>query len=164
MKQITNEMIIQNLNGSSQFILLSAFFEGLFFVVLVSLLVIKLIKNRNTKMVTSTIIVTVIVALFFGIPAIKNFLKYSAIKYSIANNCFEVVSDTVKRKNFKSHDNGYTYYFYLENNGKITVDERTYYDCSEGQSVYVVIAKGRLGGKYPTSQVYLKTKYQYNNS
>lgn len=162
MTQLTNEMIIQSLNKSSPFFRLELILFGVMFLVFGIVYFIKLKKEQNTGRKKGIIIGIAIVVLLLGIPVGKGFLKYSAIQNSIKNNSFEVVTDTVVRTSSSTDDDGdTTHYVYLTNNGKITVSRNTYYDCSQGKSVYVVIAKGIFGGKYPTGQLYLTSRYQY---
>ncbi len=162
--QLTNDMIIQSLSKSSPFMRLELILFGAMLIIFGIVYFVKFKKEQNSGRKKDIIITAVIIALLVGIPVVKDSLKYSAIQYSIENNCFEVVTDTVARTNFSTDDDGdRTYYVYLTNNGKVTVSQNTYYDCSTGKSVYVVIAKGRFGGKYPTGQLYLTSQYQYVN-
>ena len=164
MKQLTNEMIIQSLNKSSTFSKLELISLGGMLLIFGIVLFLKLKKEQNSENKKGIIIGVILIAILIGMPVFKSYLKYSAIQYSIENNCFEVVTDTIARTNFSTDDDGdTTYYVYLTNNGKITVSQKTYYDCSNEKSVYVVIAKGRFGGKYPTGQLYLTSIYKYVN-
>lgn len=164
MTQLTNDMIIQSLNKSSPFMRLELILFGGMLLIFGIVYFFKFKKEQNSGRKKGIIIGVVLSAFLIGIPVFKGSLKYSAIQYSIENNCFEVVTDTVARTNSSTDDDGdTTYYVYLTNNGKVTVSRNTYYDCSAGKSVYVVIAKGRFGGKYPTGQLYLTSRYQYVN-
>lgn len=161
MTQLTNDMIIQKLNNGSSFLRLELILFGLLFLGFVIAFFIKLKYSSRKK---STIIGVVIATLLIGIPIFISSLKYNAIQYSIKNNCFEVVTDTIVRTDSSRDDDGHTtHYIYLANNGKIAVSSSTYLDCSTEKSVYVVIANGRFGGKYLTGQIYPTRYYQYMN-
>lgn len=160
MTQLTNKMIIQGLNENSSFMKLELIFLGLLILLLVTVSFFKLKKSGKGKKI---ILMLFMFAFFIGIPVIKSYPQYSSIQYSIKNNCFEVVTDTIVRK---KHTSGSGYYVYLTNNGVIHVDNNTYYDCSEGESVYVVITKDKFGKKYLTGElfstrIYSTSKYQY---
>lgn len=159
MTQLTNDMIIQSINKSSPFMMLELILFGGMLLIFGIICFFKLKKEKNSRKKEGMIIGIVLIAFFNVILVNKNHLKYIAIQYSIKNNCFEVVTDTVVRTSL-STDND-EYYVYLTNNGKVTVKKNTYYNCLEGTSVYVVIAKGRFGGKYATGQIYLTSRYQY---
>ncbi len=160
MTQLTNEMIIQSLNNRSPFMSLDLILLGGMLLIVGISYFFKIKKEKDSRRKSGIIIGVILIAFLIGIPILKSSLKYSAIQYSIENNCFEVVTDTVARTNSRTYDDGAaTYYVYLTNNGKVTVNSSTYDDCSSGKSVYVVIAKGRFGGKYPTGQLYLTSKY-----
>ena len=162
MTQLTNEMIIQSLNKSSPFMKLELIGFVAIFLIYGIVYFFKFKKEKNYGKGKDIIIFVFILAALIGIPIFNGSLKYSAIQYSIKNNCFEVITDTVVRKKIsKDNDGDSTYYVYLTNNGKINVSRNTYYDCSDGESVYVVIAKGRFGRKYQTGQLYSTINYQY---
>ena len=162
MIQLTNEMIIESLSKSSPFMKLELILFGIVLLVFGIVYFIKFRKEQNSGRKKSIIIAAVLIVLLFVIPIFKGFLKYNAIQNSIKNNSFEVVTDTVVRTSSSIDDDGdTTYYVYLNNNGKVTVNENTYYNLSSGKSVYVVLAKGILGGKYLTGQIYLTSQYQY---
>lgn len=164
MTQLTNEMIIQSLNKSSPFMRLELI--GLVLIILLYGIVyfFKLKKEQTSRKKKDIIIFVFLLVFLIGIPVFKGYLKYNAIQYSIENNCFEVVTDTVARKKFNTNNKGNsTYYVFLTNNGKITVGSNTYYDCSDGESVYVVIAKSKFGKKYLTGQLYPTNSYEYVN-
>ena len=165
MTPLTNEMIIQSLNKSWKFLGTELKCFSIMLLVMAIVFFIKYKREQNSERKKGIIICFVIIMILVGIPVGKGFLEYSAIKNSITNNNFEVVTDTVERKRDKDKDNGGTiYYIYLTKNGKITVNRDTYNECAQGKSVYVVIARGMLGGKYPTSQIYSTLRYQYINN
>lgn len=138
MTQLTNEMIIQSLNNRSPFMSLDLILLGGMLLIVGISYFFKIKKEKDSRRKSGIIIGVILI----GIPILKSSLKYSAIQYSIENNCFEVVTDTVARINSRTYDDGAaTYYVYLTNNGKVTVNSSTYDDCSSGKSVYVVIAK-----------------------
>lgn len=162
MTQLTNEMIIEGLNKRSPLMKLELIIFGVMLLVFGIIYFIKFKKEQDSSKKREIIIAIIIIAVLIGRPVVKEFLKYNAIQHSIKNNSFEVVIDTVARTSSSTDDDGdTTYYVYLDNNGKIAVNRNTYYSLSKGQSVYVVLAKGSLGGKYPTGQIYLTTQYQY---
>ncbi|MFR2570548.1 MAG: hypothetical protein ACLS90_02440 [Clostridia bacterium] len=164
MTQLTNEMIIQSLNKNFVFMRLDFILSAIILLVFGIIYFLKGRREQNSRRKKGIIIGVIFIAFLMGVPAFKNSLKYSAIQSSIKNNCFEVVIDTVARTDFTTADGDTTYYVYLTNNGKMPVSQNTYYHISSGDSVYVVIAKGRFGGKYPTGQLYLTSEYQYVNN
>lgn len=160
MTQLTNEMIIQDLNENCSFMKFVLIFLGLLILLFVTVSFFKLKKSGKEKKI---ILMLFMFAFLIGIPVIKCYPQYSSIQYSIKNNCFEIVTDTIVSK---KHTSKSGYYVYLTNNGVIHVDNNTYYDCSEGESVYVVITKDKFGKKYLTGEIYSTIiystrKYQY---
>ena len=94
-----------------------------------------------------------------------SFFKSLAIKNSIDNNSWIVATDTVKRTESSSYDDGSTYcYIYLTNNGKISVPLEQYSLYSSGDSVYVVLVNGIFGKKYTTNLIYPTSRYTYYNT
>ena len=163
MTPLTNNMIIQDLKENSPLISIQLIIIAGMILIFGIIYFFKLKKEQNSGRKRDIIRRVIIITFVFSIPLFKGNLEYSAIQYSIKNNCFEVVTDTVARTTTSKTSSGNTtYYVYLTNNGKVDVSSRTYYASSDGTSVYVVIAKGRFGGKYPT-EVYLTSNYQYVN-
>ena len=162
MTQLTDSMIINSFNSSSPFFRLELILFGVMFLIIGIVYFIKFKKEKTTSGKKSIIIGIVIALLLFGIPVFKGFLKYNAISYSVENNSWYVVTDTVERTKSSTDDDGDTsYYVYLTEHGKVSISRNIYYDLSKGDSVYVVIAKGRFGGTYATSQIYTTDKYIY---
>ena len=164
MKELTNEMIIESLNKNSPFLKLELILFGVMILVFGIVYFIKFKREQNSGRKKGIIISVVILLVLIGIPVFKGVFEYNAIQYSIKHECFEVVTDTIVRTDSITGDNGNkTYYIYLNDNGKMTVSRRDFYNFFNGNSVYVVIAKGRLGGRYKTGQIYLTSEYQYVN-
>ena len=78
---------------------------------------------------------------------------------------YEVVIDTVEYINEKIDDksNVTEYDVYLTENGKVSLCEGDYgyRDLRIGNTVYVVIIKGKFGEKYIARQLYLTKFYKY---
>jgi len=162
MTQLTDSMIINSFNSSSPFLKLELILFSVMFLVLGVVYFIKFKREKTTSGKKSIIIGIVIVLFLLGIPVFKGFLKYNAINYSVQNNSWYVVTDTVERTKSSTDDDGDTsYYVYLSEHGKVSVGRRTYYDLFNCDSVYVVIVKGRFGGTYATSQIYPTDEYIY---
>ena len=172
--ELTNEMIIERFEDELPLDRIKIIVYGIIIIVYIIYIVIYLKKKKetNTKTIQKTITISriiimsgiAVVILMFCFPEIKNILEYNAVQYSIENNCFEVVIDKVVKED-STHDRSgnHSYYLYLENNGKIHVSMRTSSECSVGEHVYVVIAKGKFGGIYPTWQIYSTNLYKYVN-
>lgn len=164
MTQLTNEMIIKNFNISTQI-----FKTGFKFFVVISLIIgiiyfIKFKKEKTTSGKKGIIAAITIAFLLICILQFKDFLKYNAISYSLENNSWYVEIDTVARTKLHTDGDGNTsYYVYLTEHGKVSISQKTYSGLSKGSSVYVVIAKGRFGGTYATSQIYSTNRYIYQN-
>ena len=162
MTPLTNDMIIQNLNESSPFMRLEILLYFGLFLIYGIVCFFKFKKEQNSERKKIILTFVILLTLFLGIPIFKACLKYRAIQYSIDNKCFEVMTDTVVRTSSNTDRHGNTtYYVYLTQNGKITVSKTTYWKCTTGDSVYVVIAKGRFGGKYKTGNLYLTSRYKF---
>ena len=162
MTQLTDSMIINSFNSSSPFLRLELILFSVMFLVLGIVYFIKFKREKTTSGKKGIIIGIVIALLLFGIPVFKGFLKYNAINYSVENNSWYVVTDTVERTKSSTDDDGDTsYYVYLSEHGKVSVGRSTYYNLFNGDSVYVVIVKGRFGGTYATSQIYPTDEYIY---
>lgn len=102
MTQLTNEMIIQSLNNRSPFMSLDLILLGGMLLIVGISYFFKIKKEKDSRRKSGIIIGVILI----GIPILKSSLKYSAIQYSIENNCFEVVTDTVARINSRTYDDG----------------------------------------------------------
>ena len=161
MKQLTDSMIINSLNASSPFLRIELIFFGVMFLIIGIVYFIKFKKEKTTDGKHGIIIGIVIALLLFGIPVFKEFLKYNAINYSVENNSWYVVTDTVERtKWINDSDGDDSYYVYLNEHGKLSISRLTYFGLLKGDSVYVIIVKGRLGGTY-ISHIYPADEYIY---
>lgn len=163
MTQLTDKMIINSFNTSTPFFKLELIAIGIFLLIIGIIYFFKYKKEKTTSRKKDIIIVIFIVFLVIGIELFENLLKYNAIIYSIENNSWYVETDTVERKKSSTNDRGNTsYYVYLTNRGKVSVNMKKYYSLSKGNTVYVVIVKGRFGKTYTTSQIYSTREYTYN--
>lgn len=162
MTKLTNEMIIRNFNTNMPFMEIILIYLVAILVIFGIIYFLKLKKEQSIRKKRGQIIVLIIILLLIGIPTINGILEYDAINYSLKNNSWYVEKDTVARTRISRDDEGdETCYVYLTNYGKVSVDRRTYYNITKGDTVYVVIAKGRFGGTYVTSQIYPANKYTY---
>ena len=104
--------------------------------------------------------------LFFFIGTIIFLNNYNAYNYVITNKSWAVTTDTIVDKNYNLHDSdgisSYHYFVTLLNNGKCFVSDTEYNNLNNGDSVYVVLIKGK-NGKVFSSQIYSTNNYYYDN-
>lgn len=161
MIQLTNEMILETINKN---MVLNQLEVKLFLIGIVVLIIFFIRSSRRSGeksfINTSTILASIVLIIFFldGFMFERLFI-YDAIKYSLKNNCIEVVTDTIIRTKITDYDNCY---IYLKNNGRVSITENEYDNIfRNGQTVYVVLARNVFGKKYKTGQIYLTSKYEY---
>ena len=161
MIQLTNEMILETINKN---MVLNQLEVKLFLIGIVVLIIFFIRSSRRSGeksfINTSTILASIVLIIFFldGFM-FERLFTYDAIKYSLKNNCIEVVKDTIIRTKITDYDNCY---IYLKNNGRVSITENEYDNIfRNGQTVYVVLARNVFGKKYKTGQIYLTSKYEY---
>lgn len=163
MIKLTDEKIISILNQDSSFF--SAVVSNLKYVVIIFIaitIVLLLIKK-----VRRYALVTIFVSVLFIISLIEYSNKYDYIKYSIKNNTWAVVTDTVvdKVRYTSTSRNGKIdvhYYIYLKDNGKVSVNLSTYCDNSIGDSAYVILLEDKNGKKQVSNKIFSMKNYVYN--
>lgn len=163
MVELTNDMIISDLNVIKQSYNVSVI---LFCIVIIVLLIFVIMRFRkNEKNRVSAIVMGMIILLILGIPAYKDFCMANAIKYSLENSLWEVEIDKIvklEEKKVYARRTHTEYYVYMERNGKIKIPKDGYENLPENENAYIVIVKGRFGGNYPTRLIYHTSAFEYN--
>lgn len=166
MQELTESMIIEEIISKS----INSVNDWLF-VLLTSFVVIYLIiwiffcftKNKVTVFL---MLLGFVAILMFGLPlysdaifpqfASKNALETG--EYFIAE---DIISSKVQVENIK-HRHIFSYLF-LENKGKHEVSEEDYINFKEGDKIYLLIVKSKLGKEYIISE-YNANDYYYENA
>ena len=168
MRQLTNEMIIEQLNSIvNDYTILIVFFAVMALATGIVVYIFGIKKAQVPKRKECTVIMllfpmAVVVMIFMAFP-ITN-----AIQYSLQNNCFEIEVDTIVRKEYskkyrKESDGDKQYTVYLRNNDSHRVSEKKFDNLNVGDSVYTIIVKNKSGKRYCVGEIFPTKQYQYLN-
>lgn len=158
MEELTNEMILSDLNVIS-----SDNNVGIFVYILCLIAVtILLIKSKKKIPIYKIIIMYVVISIPFYIAS----LKTNAIKYSLKHDSWSVKVDYIekieKEKTNILFTRNYTHYYaYLEKYGKVDIPKEGYDNLPENQEVYIITVKGRFGNTYVTRLIYPTNEFNY---
>lgn len=163
MVELTNDMIISDLNVIKQSNNMTVILLGIVIIILLVFVVKKYKKDEKSRVFS--IICGVIILVVLGIPTYNRFCLASAIEYSLENSLWELEIDKIvklEKIDIYARNKNTNYYVYMERNGKIEVPREGYENLPENESAYIVIVKGRFGGKYPTRLIYHASAFEYN--
>ena len=151
---LTDETILENLNLAMQSKIILLYIGIILFTLsVVCFIFFKLKHSSNSKIFYS--VGMIIFSLFL-------IMRYDTINYSLKNNSWYVETDTVVRTKATQQESNITSYsIYLKNHGIFSGTKNDYHEFSNGDSVYLVIAKGRFGNTIPIT-IYSTQKYIYN--
>ena len=162
MISLTNEMILENLNNYCFSLQLGLLTFGAIFLILIFIGFIVFITEKNTIKKNTTKILIILITLIF--PLLYYLLKYSTTSYSIKNNSWYVVTDSIEQIQIKpsKKSSRNSYYVYLKENGKVSANRSQYSNwIFEGDSVYVIIVKGRFSETFVATPLYPTKEYLY---
>jgi len=168
MTQLTNEMILADLNPDTSYLTLHVEQYTTVTILFLALTIVLFAFKKTRRYCIGGIIASV----FFVVSTLqyRNQLDYTT--YAIQNNTWSVVVDTVvdreykltggnnhgKYNSFKSY-----YYLYLKDNGKVSVNSQVYLNTYEGDSFYVILLEDEKGNKHLGKKIYSLKEYVYNN-
>ena len=160
--QLTNELILENLNNYSYNLLgIALLLLALTFISLTITLVTHFTqKTLKTKKYF-------ILILFFSFTMFYFLFNYLYTQYAIKNNNYYVTIDYITKKDLniknrnKSSNSTKAYYAILKEHGKANISHQLYNSINIDDSVYVVIIKGLFNSKYITTPIYPTKDYIY---
>jgi len=169
MTQLTNEMILADLNPDTSYLTLHVNqYTTVTFLFLALTIVLFAFKKTRRYCIGGIIVSVVFVISTFQY---RNQLNYT--NYAIKNGTWSVVVDTVvdqeyeltggnnhkKYNRFKSY-----HYLYLKDNGKVSVSSQLYRETYKGDSFYVILLEDENGKKYLGKKIYSLKEYVYNQN
>lgn len=169
MTQLTDEMIVKNMQAGT---VVGIFFAVIFLLIGTILLVVaikKALKNNKLSQAGEPIPKSSTVAIRIMGPMITFFMFIGicfliiAIGSASTAKSFTVAVDTIEQKDMETHfrhNSGgkakHEYYFYLTDLGKMKVTSSRYDKCSEGEEIIVVLDK-----KNKIQKIYSADEYEY---
>lgn len=168
MIQLNDDIILSNIQQSSSnsHILFIVFGSITILITILTIIISVKFKKKTDKFKYKEIFYKMVAPLFFFIGTIIFLNNYNAYNYVITNKSWAVTTDTIVDKNYNLHDSdgisSYHYFVTLLNNGKCFVSDTEYNNLNNGDSVYVVLIKGK-NGKVFSSQIYSTNNYYYDN-
>lgn len=166
MIQLTNEMILADLSPENSFLSLHAEQYTTVAFIFLALTIILFLFTKKKGVLIGGAISTVI---FFAF-AFKYNNEYDYTTYAIENNTWTVEVVNVLEKEHKvEYSNNHRklrinryYYLYLQNYGKVSVDNKIYSNIEKGESLYIILLEDEDGKKHLAEPMYSLKEYTYN--